>query len=324
MMTKQESYQISGFDKDDSTEQAKIAYYCLLVCFIALASIGAVNVYLAKKIRKFSKAVVAFYLTSELVIVFRIILFSDPFFDWSDVSYVVILIAMPSYLYLLVGLSQVVLILESIIKYRNFKIREESTISACMLKRQVQLNQRILTICYIVLYTLMAILILSFAITTIVYAQKGHTFDGTYFAPLVLAISTIVVWFLLTLATCSFVSMLNKRFGEAEFTGPKRKLLAFLCVFSLSFFVRGTWDLFIHFWDIEFNESGMAAVIFAVYFLTEWLPIFVIYLNHLLAFLTIIRRQKQRCLTEVTVATNAGENYGHDENSNVANQHQQL
>lgn len=40
-----------------------------------------------------------------MVIVFRILLFMDPFVDWSDVSYVVILISMPSYLYLLVGLS---------------------------------------------------------------------------------------------------------------------------------------------------------------------------------------------------------------------------
>ena len=268
----------------------------------------------------------AFYLTSELVIVFRIILFSDPFFDWSDVSYVVILIAMPSYLYLLVGLSQVLLILESIIKYRNFKIREESTVSPCMLKRKVQLNQRILTISYIVLYSLMGILILTFAITAIVYTKKDHIFDGTYFAPLVLAISNILVWFLLLLATCSFVSMLNKRFGEAEFSGPKCKLFFFLSVFSLSFFVRGTWDLFIHFWDVEFSESGMAAVIFAVYFFTEWLPIFIIYLNHLLAFLTIIRRQKQRCLTEVTTMTvattaNAGDHCEQDENLGGTHQH---
>ena len=159
-----------------------------------------------------------------------------------------------------------------------------------MLKLKIQTNQRILTISYIVLYSLMAILILSFAITAIVYSVNNHTLYGTYVGPLILAISNIFVWFLLLLATCSFVSMLNKRFGEAEFTGPKCKLFAFLCVFSLSFFVRGTWDLIIHFLEIDLNESQMAAVIFAVYFFTEWLPIFVIYLNHLLAFLVIKRR----------------------------------
>ena len=112
------------------------------------------------------------------------------------------------------------------------------------------------------------------------------------------------------MATCSFVSMLNKRFGEAEFSGPKCKLYIFLSVFSLSFFVRGAWDLFLHYsnvlwWD---NQQNYAAMIFMVYFLTEWCPIFVIYLNHLLAFYGIIRRQRQRLYSEMTnmAATTVG------------------
>ena len=47
----------------------------------------------------------------------------------------------------------------------------------------------------------------------------------------------------------------------------------------------------------------MASVIFFVYFITEWLPIFVIYLNHFLAFYGIIRRHKLRCQTELSNAT---------------------
>ena len=47
----------------------------------------------------------------------------------------------------------------------------------------------------------------------------------------------------------------------------------------------------------------MASVIFAIYFLTEWLPIFVIYLNHLLAFYGIIKRHKLRSQTELSSAT---------------------
>ena len=105
-----------------------------------------------------------------MVIVFRILLFMDPFVDWSDVSYVVILISMPSYLYLLVGLSQVVLTLESIIKYKNFKLREESTISDDELKRFIQRNQRFLQIIYIVLYAFMASLIIFFVSAAGVYA----------------------------------------------------------------------------------------------------------------------------------------------------------
>ena len=86
---------------------------------------GVANISLACNIRKFSKPIVTFYTVSELVIVLRMLLFADPFIDFGDVTYVVLLVSMPSYLYLLVGLSQVMLTLESIIKYKNFKLREE-------------------------------------------------------------------------------------------------------------------------------------------------------------------------------------------------------
>ena len=86
---------------------------------------GIINMCLALTIRKFSKPIITFYLVSELVIVLRMLLFSDPFIHWGIVTYVVLLVSMPSYLYLLVGLSQVMLTLESIIKYKNFKIREQ-------------------------------------------------------------------------------------------------------------------------------------------------------------------------------------------------------
>ena len=122
--------------------------------------------------------------------------------------------------------------------------------------------------------------------------------------------SNICVWLLLSLATCSFVRMLNKRFGEAEFSGPKCKLYIFLSVFSLSFFVRGTWDLYLYYSpnDIGSNQQDYAATVFLVYFLTECCPICCIYLNHLMAFYGIIKRQRQRLLSEMTnmAATTAG------------------
>ena len=58
-----------------------------------------------------------------------------------------------------------------------------------------------------------------------------------------LALANIVVWIILAFSTVSFIRMLNKRFGEQEFAGPKCRLIFFLSVFSLSFFVRGAYDL---------------------------------------------------------------------------------
>lgn len=100
----------------------------------------------------------------------------------------------------------------------------------------------------------MASLVIFFVSAAIIYAQEKYTLSGTYFGPLELALSNIFVWILLILVTWSFVSMLNKRFGEAEFTGPKRKLILFLSVFSLSFFVRGTYDLLVYFLHFEMKS----------------------------------------------------------------------
>ena len=98
------------------------------------------------------------------------------------------------------------------------------------------------------------------------------------------------------MVTLTFVSMLNKRFGEAEFAGPKRKLKFYLAVFSLSFFVRGTWDLFVANTNVvdTLSPAQFAPVLFFIYFLTEWLPVFIIYLAHVAAFHELLKRQNER------------------------------
>ena len=120
-------------------------------------------------------------------------------------------------------------------------------------------------------------------------------FAGSYFGPLYLSILNIVVWLMLIITTCSLVRMLNRRFGEAEFAGPKCKFFTFLGVFSLSFFIRGTWDLgiIIHPMSTK-SEETMAIILFMLYFFTEWLPIFVIYLTHLWAFHSLVKRHRER------------------------------
>ncbi len=188
------------------------------------------------------------------------------------------------------------LTLESIVKYKNFKILETRAITPCELKQKMNVNKARLDICYYILYALFAIFVVGFvALYALCVTSECSFIKGSYVMPLELAIANIVVWIVLSICTFSFVSMLNKRFGSDEFRGPKCKLLCFLSLFSLSFFVRGTWDLVLYHWPIEFaNEQDMAAVIFVVYFTTEWLPIFAIYLTHLWAFYSIHKQQKMR------------------------------
>lgn len=144
------------------------------------------------------------------------------------------------------------------------------------------------------LYALTVGIISFFVATAFICSAKDHTYQGSYFGPLYLAIMNVIVWILLSVSTLSFVRMLNKRFGEKEFSGPKRRLIFFLVIFSLSFFVRGAWDTYIAIVSSpNWSKPAMALSIFIVYFLTEWLPVFVIFLAHLLAFRDQIKKRQR-------------------------------
>ena len=192
------------------------------------------------------------------------------------------------------------LTLESIVKYKNFKIREQGAIKQSDLKVKVAKNQLYLSILYVVLYILMVAVIGSFGIYFIMCIHKGEKEQPTYFAPLACAILNLVLWVILASATCIFVRMLNQRFGEKEFAGPKCRLFFFLSVFSLSFFVRGSYDLgLVIAGDTQQSDMVQALLLFLVYFLTEWLPIFVIYLTHLYAFIELRNKDKKKQKSEV-------------------------
>ena len=167
------------------------------------------------------------------------------------------------------------------------------------------------------LYVLFFSLIAIFTSFEAVYLSNDKDMSGSYFMPLGLSLLNILLWIVLVITNRSFVSMLNKRFGEAEFNGPKCKLLIFLIVFSLSFFIRGAWDLVMSIQPIEFdNNLEKAIVIFLIYFITEWVPIFVIYSTHLWAFNTLLQREKRRAKSMdkgQVVLTSSGKSDGNDD-----------
>ena len=141
----------------------------------------------------------------------------------------------------------------------------------------------------------MALVVVLFVISYGIFMGRKLDLSGAYFGPLYLAILNVMVWIALTVATCTFIQKINKRFGEAEFNGPKLKLKFYLAVFSLSFFVRGTWDLAITIKPIVWDDpKKFAPVLFSLYFLTEWTPIFILYLAHTQAFVKLIKRERER------------------------------
>ena len=150
-------------------------------------------------------------------------------------------------------------------------------------------NKRFLDISYLFLYICLFAIIAIFVGSQVYCLKTDCVFEGNYFGPFYLAICNIIVWIMLGGTTFTFVRMLNKRFGEAEFSGPKCKFFTFLSVFSLSFAIRGTWDLGIYFDPIDIDsKTDYAIILFVLYFITEWIPIFVIYLTHLWAFHSLV------------------------------------
>ena len=135
--------------KDDNTIQAEHAYDILFVMFLALLALGCVNIWMLQTMKKFRRPIVAFYASSLCVVLFRVILFMDQWVDYPDNIYVILLVSMPTYLYLITGMSQVMLSVECIVKYKNFSIRESEDLDSCQKKIRVQRNSMILQVTYI-------------------------------------------------------------------------------------------------------------------------------------------------------------------------------
>jgi hypothetical protein len=87
-------------------------------------------IYIALKAKKLhNKAVLSFYLSSFIVVFLRCLLFMDPFAHYCMMTFVVILISLPTYTFLLTGFSLFLMILESILKYNNLQTRENTNLT---------------------------------------------------------------------------------------------------------------------------------------------------------------------------------------------------
>ena len=122
---------------------------------------------------------------------------------------------------------------------------------------------------------------------------KGKNQEHAYTFELPLGILNVVVWAALCWSTCSFVSMINKRFGR-DFQNAKCKLFTVLFLFSMSFLIRATWDFYIKAhpdMKVE-NDVVWAIIIFMLYFTTEWLPMSVVYLVHFFDFYRNLKNER--------------------------------
>jgi len=94
-----------------------------------------------------------------------------------------------------------------------------------------------------------------------------------------ISVLNILTWLLLLSSTLILMKMMNTRFGDS-YRDSQVKLIIYLSVFSISFLLRGIWDIVQNYKKMNLGNLVNAITVFVIYFFCEWLPIFVIYLSH--------------------------------------------
>lgn len=140
--------------------------------FLAVLAIGCVNIWMLYTMQKFRRPIVAFYASSLIVVLFRVILFMDQWWDYPDNIYVILLVSMPTYLYLITGMSQVMLSVECIMKYKNFAIKESEELDSCHKKTKIEKNNTILRITYIGILLFSLAVIVGFIVVQLLYIYR--------------------------------------------------------------------------------------------------------------------------------------------------------
>ena len=183
-------------------------------------------------------------MSAVTVLVLRVLLFMDPLINWGPVIYVDMLISMPTCLYLITGLSQIMLSVECVVKYRNLAHSENTSIIVCERELLIKRNLRILRLCYIAIFSLMALIICYFLFTAVLPSDKCIT--SSYSLALPIGFLNLIVWGLLMVSTISFVKQINERFAGHEYKTVKNKLVSILVIFSMSFLLRGMWNFLLY------------------------------------------------------------------------------
>ena len=268
--------------RDDNDRPSIAVYYVLFLLFIMLWFFGVwlfVRMFNRKKI---NKQICAFYISSLLVVTFRVLLFADPFAQWPKNLYLIGLVSLPSYLYLMVGLSQLLLIVESILGYRKTLVLMNRQLDRD--RRELLLKRQRCILSTFYSFIVFATVGIIFLFVYYIFKSRAAGWNAdSMFGALTLGILNIILWALLLASSLYFFKMLNQRFGE-KFKSAKLHLKIVMLFFSISFLIRSLWDIIIPTTNYNPPPKTNATVIFFFYMLTEYLPIASIYLTHAYAF----------------------------------------
>ena len=117
----------SDSGKDDSTPFGKACYWTFLVLFTLLLALTLKNFHQAYKLARLkSNSILIFYVSVTLVLITRVLLFTDVFADYPTRVYVIVLVTMPTFMYMITGLSLVLQNFELIGIFKNIAIMQSA------------------------------------------------------------------------------------------------------------------------------------------------------------------------------------------------------
>jgi hypothetical protein len=130
-----------GSAKDDCQRYVYIDYYVLCAMYIILGVIGVQNLIRAKRLNKLSQfSTFLFYVSSIIVITLRVLLFSDPITHWPMSIYLGVLMSLPTFLFMFIGFSQIIMSCECVVAYRNLEIKENEQLTVTERNRRINQN----------------------------------------------------------------------------------------------------------------------------------------------------------------------------------------
>lgn len=272
--------------KDDCQPGVYVVYYVMLVIFIVLAVLGVLNLIQARKLGKLKNpSILMFYVSSLVVVCLRILLFSDPIFEWPLFFYLGVLMSLPTILYMFVGFSQVMISFECIVAYMNLSHKENSNLTFLDRNAKIERNNKCLRYAYISAILSGALIFVLFVIFTIMLLVDNCDISScskTYQFTAPIGVLNIVLWMLLMYSTLRFISQIRQRFGT-QYRKAIIKLTIILVLFSVAFLFRGFFDLWVTFVGPNIENLGMGKVGFALfvgifYTVCEALPLLILYI----------------------------------------------
>ena len=152
--------------RDDHTKQGKVVYLILCGMYFMLFLMGTYNLYEAYKLNKFRhSSMCCFYITFEIFVILRILLFSDAIIDFnSDSLYLYLLLVAPCYLYIQLALNQALMNIEIIIFFKLEKIRTDMITSIKMKEKYKRRYKILLKFLHLFIWIVLCIIIATFVV----------------------------------------------------------------------------------------------------------------------------------------------------------------